>query len=143
MLEQMLTSKHPLLLITISKISMHWLLTGIPMIIASPLLASMFFLDSSSIQMLMITLLLGTPSLSLIGAIGAALTVHLKNSGMLLSLMILPLYVPLLIFAVSAVSYSSDGLEIAGQLYFLAFILVLSLIIAPVLTKFALKIVLE
>jgi heme exporter protein B len=116
----MLISHHSLPLLILSKITAHWLLTGIPIILLSPLLGLFLFLDNEGVKVLMLTLLLATPSLSLIGAIGASLIVGIKNSGMLLSLLILPLYIPILIFASSAVSQVSVGLDIDAQLYFLA-----------------------
>lgn len=142
-LEQMLTSHHPLPLLILAKITAHWLLTGIPIILLSPLLGVLLFLDEQGIKVLMLTLLLATPSLSLIGSIGASLIVGIKNSGMLLSLLILPLYIPILIFATSAVSQAQFGLEISSQLYFLALFLVLSLMSAPFVSALALKISLE
>lgn len=143
LLEQMLMSKHSTTLLVLAKITAHWLISGLPLILISPILAVILFLDGESIKILVITLLLGTPSLSLIGAIGAALTVHIRNSGMLIALIVLPLYIPILIFAISAIGYNSQGLAITGQLYFLAFIAALSLLIAPFITKIALKISLE
>jgi heme exporter protein B len=101
------------------------------------------FLDINSIYVLMLTLLLATPSLSLIGAIGASLIVGIKNSGMLLSLLILPLYIPILIFATSAVSQAQFDLSISGQLYFLVTILLISLMTSPFVSAVALKISLE
>ncbi|MBE8190225.1 MAG: heme exporter protein CcmB [Candidatus Thioglobus sp.] len=142
-LEQMVISHHNLPLLILAKITAHWLLTGIPIILLSPILGSFLLLDTPAIQILMLTLLLATPSLSLIGSIGASLIVGIKNSGMLLALLILPLYIPILIFASSAVSQAQFGLEITGQLYFLATILVLSLISAPFVSSIALKISLE
>ncbi len=142
-LEQMITSHHSLPLLILSKITAHWLLTGIPIILLSPLLGVFLFLDDNGIKVLMITLLLATPSLSLIGSIGASLIVGIKNSGMLLSLLILPLYIPILIFASSAVSQAQFGLSIDSQLYFLAMFLVLSLMSAPFISAIALKISLE
>lgn len=142
-LEQMLISHHSLPLLILSKITAHWILTGIPIILLSPLLGLFLFLDNEGIKILMFTLLLATPSLSLIGAIGASLIVGIKNSGMLLSLLILPLYIPVLIFASSAVSQVSVGLEVAAQLYFLATILILSLMLAPFVSALSLKISLE
>lgn len=142
-LEQIVMSKHSLTLLVLSKITAHWLLTGLPIIVISPLLAILLFLDKASTQTLLITLLIAMPSLSLIGAIGAALTVSVKNSGILLSLMILPLYMPILIFGVSAISHTQQGLNFAGQLYFLGFITVLSLLVAPFISKMAIKINLE
>ncbi len=142
-LEQMITSHHSLPLLILSKIAAHWILTGIPIILLSPLLGILLFLQGDSIQVLMFTLLLATPSLSLIGTIGASLIVGVKNSGMLLSLLILPLYIPILIFASSAVSQAQFDLEISGQLYFLATILIVSLMLAPFISALALKISLE
>ncbi len=142
-LEQMVISHHSLPLLILAKVSAHWILTGIPIIILSPLLGLFLFLDSEGIQILILTLLLSTPSLSLIGAIGASLIVGIKNSGMLLSLLILPLYIPILIFASSAVSQAQFGLEISAQLYFLATILVVSLMTTPFISSLALKISLE
>jgi len=114
-LEQMAISHYSLPLLILSKIISHWILTGIPIILLSPLLGVILFLDSESIFILMLTLLLATPSLSLIGSIGASLIVGIKNSGMLLSLLILPLYIPILIFAASAVSQAQFGLNIDLQ----------------------------
>ncbi|WXT99700.1 MAG: Heme exporter protein B [Catillopecten margaritatus gill symbiont] len=142
-LEQMIISHHSLPLLILSKIIAHWLLTGVPIILLSPLLGTLLFLDSESIKVMMLTLLLATPSLSLIGAIGASLIVSIKNSGMLLSLLILPLYIPILIFASSAVSQAQAGLEISAQLYFLGAILVMSLMVAPFISALSIKISLE
>ncbi len=142
-LEQMAISHHSLPLLILSKIISHWILTGIPIILLSPLLGVFLFLDSKATLVLMTTLLLATPSLSLIGSIGASLIVSIKNTGMLLSLLILPLYIPILIFASSAVSQSQFGIDITGQLYFLAAILVISFMTAPYVSAAAIKISLE
>lgn len=142
-LEQMAISHHSLPLLILSKIISHWILTGIPIILLSPLLGVFLFLDNNAILVLMTTLLLATPSLSLIGSIGASLIVSIKNTGMLLSLLVLPLYIPILIFASSAVSQSQFGLDITGQLYFLAAILVISVMTAPYVSAAAIKISLE
>ncbi len=142
-LEQMVISHHSLPLLILAKITAHWVLTGIPIILLSPLLGLFLFLDAEGVKVLMVTLLLATPSLSLVGSIGASLIVGVKNSGMLLSLLTLPLYIPILIFASSTVSQAQFGLEIAGQLYFLATILLLSLMSAPFVSSIALKISLE
>jgi len=142
-LEQMVISHHPLPLILLAKTIAHWLLTGLPIILLSPLLGMTLFLDANSIYVLVLTLLLATPSLSLIGTIGASLIVGIKNSGMLLSLLTLPLYIPILIFATSAVSQSQFNLPINGQLYFLAFIMLISLITSPFVSAIALKASLE
>lgn len=142
-LEQMAISHYSLPLLILSKIISHWILTGIPIILLSPLLGVILFLDSESIFILMLTLLLATPSLSLIGSIGASLIVGIKNSSMLLSLLILPLYIPILIFAASAVSQAQFGLNIDLQMYLLAAILVISLMTAPYVSAVSLKISLE
>lgn len=142
-LEQMVVSHHSLPLLILSKITAHWLLTGIPIILLSPLLGVFLFLDGESVKVMMLTLLLATPSLSLIGAIGASLVVGIKNSGMLLSLLILPLYTPILIFASSAVSQTQFGLAINFELYILATILVVSIMTTPLVSSIALKISLE
>ncbi len=142
-LEQMAVSHYSLPLLILSKIISHWILTGIPIILLSPLLGVILFLDSESIFILMLTLLLATPSLSLIGSIGASLIVGIKNSGMLLSLLILPLYIPILIFAASAVSQAQFGLNIDLQMSLLAAILVISLMTAPYVSAISLKISLE
>ena len=142
-LEQMVISHHSLALILLAKTTAHWILTGLPIILLSPLVGTMLFLDYESILILMLTLLIATPCLSLIGAIGASLIVGIKNSGMLLSLLVLPLYVPILIFGTSAVSQTQFNLPINGQIYFLSFMLVLSLITAPFISAYSLRISIE
>ena len=142
-LEQMVISHHSLALILLAKTTAHWILTGLPIILLSPLVGTVLFLDYESILILMLTLLIATPCLSLIGAIGASLIVGIKNSGMLLSLLVLPLYIPILIFGTSAVSQTQFNLTINGQIYFLSFMLVLSLITAPFISAYSLKISIE
>lgn len=142
-LEQMVISHHSLALILLAKTTAHWILTGLPIILLSPLVGTVLFLDYESILILMLTLLIATPCLSSIGAIGASLIVGIKNSGMLLSLLVLPLYVPILIFGTSAVSQTQFNLPINGQIYFLSFMLVLSLITAPFISAYSLRISIE
>ena len=142
-LEQMVISHHSLALILLAKTTAHWILTGLPIILLSPLIGTVLFLDYESILLLMLTLLIATPCLSLIGAIGASLIVGIKNSGMLLSLLVLPLYIPILIFGTSAVSQTQFNLPINGQIYFLSFMLVLSLITAPFISAYSLRISIE
>ena len=142
-LEQMVISHHSLALILLAKTTAHWILTGLPIILLSPLVGTLLFLDYESILILMLTLLIATPCLSLIGAIGASLIVGIKNSGMLLSLLVLPLYVPILIFGTSAVSQTQFNLSINGQIYFLSFMLLLSLITAPFISAYSLRISIE
>ena len=142
-LEQMVISHHSLPLILLAKTLAHWMLSGLPIIILSPFLGMALFINTEGIYILVLTLIIATPSLSLIGSIGASLVVGIKNSGMLLSLLILPLFIPILIFATSAVSQSQSNLPIDGQLYFLGFISILSLLITPFLSALSLKISLE
>lgn len=142
-LEQMLLSPHANGVLVLAKIISHWLVTGLPIILLAPLLGIFMFLPEDAIFTLMLTLLLGTPILSLVGAIGMALTLGLNRGGMLLSLLVLPLYIPVLIFSANAVDASMAGLAIKGQLYILGALLVLAMTLAPLATATALKISIE
>ncbi len=142
-LEQMLISPHPLSVLVLAKILAHWLVTGFPMILLAPLLAIFMYLPDEGIGILMLTLAIGTPVLSLIGAIGMGLTVGLRRGGMLLSLLVLPLYIPILIFSANAVDASLADMAVTGQIYFLSAVLVLSITLAPLATAAALRISLE
>ncbi len=139
-LEQLVLSPHPLSLLVLSKIAAHWLVTGLPLIVLAPLIGILFQLPAQDMPVLITTLVLGTPLLSLVGAIGTALIVGLSRGGVLLSLLVLPLYVPVLIFATGAVAAASVGLPVAGQLYILGALLVGSLTLAPLATAAALRI---
>ncbi len=139
-LEQMLLSPHPLAVLVLAKVLAHWLVSGLPMLLLAPVLALSLAMPERAIRALVLTLSLGTPLLSLIGAIGVALTVGLRRGGILLTLLVLPLYVPVLIFATNAVTAASAGMPIAGQLYFLAALLALALTLAPVAIAAALRI---
>ncbi|WP_448553373.1 heme exporter protein CcmB [Thalassotalea montiporae] len=139
-LEQMLISPQPLFIFTLAKICAHWLLTGLPLILIAPLLAVLLHLPEQSYSALMLTLLLGTPVLSFIGAIGAALTVGIKKGGVLLSLIVLPLYIPVLIFATSAIDTASLSLPYNGQLAIIAALFFGSLTLAPFAVGAALKV---
>lgn len=139
-LEQMALSPHVLPLLVLAKVLAHWLVTGVPLLLLAPLLGELLFLPGEAIPALLLTLLLGTPILSLIGAIGVALTVGLRRGGMLLSLLVLPLYIPVLIFAANAVNVAASGFPITGQLYLLGALLSLSLTLAPFATAAALRI---
>ncbi len=138
-LEQLTLSPYPFGMLVLGKIAVHWLLTGLPLILLSPLLATFFHLDFDATLILMQTLLLGTPVLSLVGAIGSALTVGLKRGSMLISLLVLPLYVPVLIFGANAVAASTVGLDISGHLMLIAALLALALTLAPLATAAALR----
>lgn len=130
-LEQMLLSPQPLSILVLAKVLAHWILTGVPLIIIAPLLAVLLNLDSNSYGALIATLALGTPVLSLLGAIGVALTVGLRKGGVLLSLLILPLYIPVLIFATSAIDAAGMNLPYDGQLAIIGAMLIGSLTLAP------------
>ena len=139
-LEQLLLSPHALSLLVLAKVFAHWLVTGLPLILVSPLLGLLLHLPPEGIIALPVTLLVGTPALSLIGAIGVALTVGLRRGGVLLTLLILPLYVPVLIFGTAAVAAAAAGLPIAGQLALLGALLALALTLAPFATAAGLRI---
>ncbi len=139
-LEQMLVSPQSLLLLVYAKVLSHWLISGFCLALISPLVAMMFFLPESAYFSLVLSLLLGTPTLSLMGAIGAALTVGLRKGGVLISLLVLPLYIPVLIFGAGTVQAGAMGLPIQGYLALLAAILVFSLMFAPFAIAAALKI---
>ena len=109
----------------------HWLLTGLPLLLVAPIIAVWFNLPAATIWTLLATLALGTPVLSLVGAIGVALTVGLRRGGVLLSLLVLPLYVPVLIFGSNAVEVSVSGLPVSAQISILAALLALALSLAP------------
>ena len=142
-LEQILLSPHPLSVLVLAKIISHWLVTGFPMILLAPLLGIFMYLPTDGILTLMLTLILGTPILSLVGAIGMALTVGLRRGGMLLSLLVLPLYRPWVIFSANAVGADLADMSITGQIYLLSSMLVLAITLAPVATAAALRISLE
>ncbi|MES9813040.1 MAG: heme exporter protein CcmB [Candidatus Thiodiazotropha sp.] len=139
-LEQFMLSAHPVSILVLAKILAHWLVTGLPLFIIAPLLAVLLHIPGSAVPTLMLTLLLGTPVLSLIGSVGAALTVGLRRGGMILSLLVLPLYVPVLIFATDAVKTAIVGIPTTAQLSILSAMLVGSLVLAPMATAASLRI---
>ena len=142
-LEQMALSSTPLGLLVLAKALSHFLLSGLPLVLMAPVLGLQFGLDGRALGILMVTLLLGTPTLSLIGSIGAALTLGVRGAGVLLSLLILPLYIPVLIFGAGAVEADAAGLGFGGHLSLLTALLVLSVFFAPLATTTALRISLE
>ncbi len=142
-LEQMLLAPQPLFLLVIGKVFAHWLVTGLPLVLMAPVLGLQYDLGSDALLVLMLSLLLGTPALSLIGAIGAALTLGLRGGGVLVSLLVLPLYVPVLIFGSGAVEATASGLGGQGHLLMLGAILILSLLFAPLAASAALRISVE
>lgn len=139
-LEQMLVSPVPLPALSLGKTIAHWLTSGLPLVLVSPVLAITFRMPVEVIGILMLTLLLGTISMSLLGSIGAALTVGLHRGTALLSLLILPLAMPVLIFGARTVSLAASGEGAAGGLYFLGAYAVLILSLAPFAIAAALRI---
>ncbi|WP_318511320.1 heme exporter protein CcmB [Photobacterium leiognathi] len=139
-LEQMLLMPTPLAVSAFAKMVAHWLLTGLPLIIISPLLAILLSLNWDAWVAVVLTLLVGTPTLSFLGAIGVALTVGLRKGGVLLSLLILPLYIPVLIFATSAIEAAGLGMAYNGQLALMAAMLVASVTLAPFAVAASLRI---
>ncbi|MBK7000238.1 MAG: heme exporter protein CcmB [Rhodoferax sp.] len=142
-LEQMALSPTPLVVLVTGKIVAHWLVSGLPLVLIAPVLGLQFDLDASALGVLMLALLLGTPLLSFIGAIGAALTLGVRGGGVLVSLLVLPLYVPALIFGAGAVDAHIAGLGADAQLSLLAALLVLAGFFAPWAATAALRIALE
>lgn len=139
-LEQMTLLKIPLSLLVTAKITAHWLITGLPLILITPLLAVLLYVPGETTSMLLLTLLLGTPTLSLIGAVGIALTVALRQGGVILSLLILPLYIPVLIFATLALQNTAQGFSSEAQLAMMLAILVLAITLSPFAIAAALKV---
>lgn len=139
-LEQAMLTPLPLSMVVLAKVAAHWLLTGLPLILISPLLAILLSLDSSTWLAVVLTLLLGTPTLSFIGAIGVALTVGLQKGGVLLSLLVLPLFIPVLIFATSAIDAATLGMPYNGQLAILAAMLMGAMTLTPFAISAALRV---
>ncbi|MGL6026002.1 MAG: heme exporter protein CcmB [Vibrio sp.] len=139
-LEQAMLTPLPLAMVVLAKVVAHWLLTGLPLILLSPLLAILLAFDSATWLAVVLTLLLGTPTLSFIGAIGVALTVGLPKGGVLLSLLVLPLFIPVLIFATSAIDAANLGMAYNGQLAILGAMLVGSMTLTPLAISAALRV---
>ncbi len=138
-LEQIVISPHPTVLLIAAKMCAHWLITGIPLLLAAPVIAYAMHLKPEVYPVLMYTILLGSPILSLVGSIGIALTVGLKRGGLLLVIVVVPLYIPVLVLSTSAVRLASNLEVYAGPLYALAALLVLALTLAPLAVTAALK----
>jgi len=139
-LDQLMLSPNPLMILVLAKVCAHWLLTGLPLVLIAPLLGMFMSMPVEALPALIYSLLLGTPVLSLIGAIGVSLTVAVNRGGVLLSLIVLPLYIPILIFGANAVDVAMDGLSVKGQLLFLGSVLALAVSLAPAATAVALRI---
>lgn len=142
-LEQLALAPHPLTMLVLAKVAAHWLASGLPLVIIAPLLGLQFDLNADALLVLLASLLLGTPTLSLIGAVGAALTLGVRGGGALLSLLVLPLYVPVLIFGAGAVEASAAGLGAAAHLSLLGALLLAALVFTPWATAVSLRIAVE
>jgi heme exporter protein B len=142
-LEQLALSPVPMEVQAIARIFTHWLVTGLPLVILAPLMGLLLAYPAHAMDVLVLSLLLGTLTLSLLGAIGAALTVSLKQSGMLLPILVLPLAVPVLIFGAQAASQAALGEDPAAALYLSAALLALGLTLAPFAVAGALRVSLE
>lgn len=142
-LEQLLLAPHPLAVLVLAKVLAHWLLTGLPLILLAPLLALQLQLPNEAIAPLVASLALGTPVLSLLGAIGAALTLGLRGGGVLISLLVLPLYTPILIFGAASVAGAVAGMDTEAHFSLLGAFLVLALSFAPWATAAGLRVSLD
>jgi heme exporter protein B len=139
-LEQWLLSPVPLAWLVAVRVFSHWLTTAFPLVLVSPLLAELMGLPHAQLPVLMASLALGTPLLSLLGAVVAALTVGMRRSGILLALLVLPLYVPVLVFGAGAVAASAQGFDASGALLLLGAGLVVSALLAPLTAAAAIRI---
>ena len=142
-LEQLALSGIPIGVMILGKIIAHWLTTGLPLLLVSPILAVLLNMDNAGFVALLLTMLIGTPALSLIGSIGAALTLTVRRGGVLLSLMVLPLYIPILIFGVSGIDAAVHGLNAKPHLYLLAALAITSLPIGLCAAAAAVKLSME
>lgn len=142
-LEQLAISNQPALLMILMKILAHWVLSGLPLVLVAPLIGLQFDLNINELQILALSLLLGTPTLSLIGSIGGALTLGVRGGGVLIALLVLPLYIPVLVFGSGAVNAVSIGMSASGGLSLLGAMLALSLVFAPLAASMAIRIAIE
>jgi heme exporter protein B len=142
-LEQMALSPEPFVALVAAKVAAHWLVSGLPLVVASPVLALQYGLPADTIAVLAASLVLGTPVLSLVGAIGAALTLGVRGGGLLVALLVLPLYVPALVFGAGAVDANLAGTGAGAHLSLLGACLVVSAFFAPWAIAAALRIALE
>jgi len=142
-LELLVLAPHPLTVMVLAKVAAHWVLTGIPLMLISPVLAVQLYLPGDAMGTLLLSLLVGTPVLSLLGSVGAALTLGLRGGGVLVSLLVLPLYTPILIFGAGAVASSATGIEAGALLSLMGAMLALALTFAPIATAAAIRISLD
>lgn len=139
-LEQWILAPVPLAWLVAVRVLTHWATTALPLVLATPLLGELLHLPRAQLPVLLVSLLLGTPLLSLLGAVVAALTVGMRRSGILVALLALPLYVPILVFGAGSVSASAQGLDAGGALLLLGAGLVLALVLAPLTAAAAIRI---
>lgn len=140
-LEKIILAPSSLSVSVLAKIIAHWLLTGLPLVLISPLVGLFYHLPMSSIMVMMLVLLLGTPVLSMLGAIAAALTLGLRGGGVLVSLLVLPLYIPVLVYGAGAISESMvEGVSIEPYILLLSAFSLLAIVFSPWVTATALKI---
>ena len=142
-LEQMALSPQPLSAIVAGKIAAHWVVCGLPLVLLAPVIGIQFDMTADSIGMMVFTLLLGTPTLSMIGAAGASLTLGVRGGGALVSLLVLPLYIPVLIFGAGAVETHMSGMGAEGHLSLLAALLLFVAVFAPWVSAVSIRIALE
>ncbi|CAJ0770285.1 MAG: heme exporter protein CcmB [Ralstonia sp.] len=142
-LDQLLLSPHPLALIVLTKIAAHWLASGLPLLLLTPILAQQYSLPLHATLLLTATLLIGTPAIALIGAVGAALTLGVRNGAALLCILVLPLCVPVLVFGASAGSAADAGLDVMPHFSLLGACLALSLFVCPLAAAAGLRIAVE
>jgi heme exporter protein B len=142
-LEQMMLAPQSLTVMVLGKIIAHWMLSGLPLVLIAPVLGLQFDMPAEAIGVLMLALLLGTPVLSMLGAVGAALTLGLRGGGVLVSLLVLPLTIPVLIFGAGAVEAVSGGMDAASNLSLLGAFLLFALVFSPFVAAQALRISME
>ncbi len=142
-LEQMVTADQSLLVMVLGKVLSHWLVAGLPLILLSPIIGAAFYVELAAILVMMLGLLLVTPVLSLLGAIGAALTVGLERGGLLVTILVLPLYVPLLVLGISMVQAAMLGDSVLGYVYWLLAALLAALSLAPLAVAAGLRVAVD
>jgi heme exporter protein B len=142
-LEQLVLHPQPLAVLMLGKICAHWLVSGLPLVVLAPLLGITYYLPGDALVTLCLTLLLGTPILSLLGAIGAALTAGLRQAGGLLALLVLPLMLPTLMFGARATDLAGGGSDPEGLLYLMAAMLALATSLAPIAAAAAIRVTLD
>jgi heme exporter protein B len=142
-LEQLALAPQPLGLLVLAKVLAHWLVSGVPLVLIAPVLGLQFDLPADALAVMTLALLLGTPVLSMLGAIGAALTLGVRGAGGLLALLVLPLYIPVLIFGAGAVSAGAAGMDVGGHVSLLGAFLLIALVLSPWATAAAVRIALE